>query len=322
MGILDQTRFVERLEFFNGQRLFAEDLQGIEAFHREMRWLHNLTLHQPGIGNGFQVTGKRDGRELRIGPGYAIDGRGREIVLTREVVEPVPPVAGESEGEPVFFDLVVSYDEDPEVAETRQGICVERGVVRLREEPVLCFVRLKRGESGVLQPVDPKLGKEIQEGLRVLLARVEVVDCKLRQDPSLAERRSARPSRQPFIACGETEIPNVGNTFTKPDPTNPNLYLLHKEIDTTAAGFQTTPCYSVRLERRRVVRDDQGNILFYILDSSPQILAPGPKSFTVETLFEVREIDFGDPGVVRARAILGDPKEPRDGWSAVWMGVE
>src|ERR1041385_8881006 len=74
MDFLKQTRTIERLQFFNGQRLFAEDLQGIDAFNREMRWLHNISLHQIGIGNGFAVTGKRGEREVRIGPGYAIDG--------------------------------------------------------------------------------------------------------------------------------------------------------------------------------------------------------------------------------------------------------
>lgn len=83
MAIFDETRVVERLQFFNGQRLFASDLQGIEAFNREMRWLHNQSLHQPGIGNGFTVSGQKGDRQVSIGAGYAIDARRREIVLTQ-----------------------------------------------------------------------------------------------------------------------------------------------------------------------------------------------------------------------------------------------
>ncbi len=56
--ILDETRFVERFQFFNGQRLFASDLQGADDFNREMRWTHNRSLGQPGIGSGFAVYGK------------------------------------------------------------------------------------------------------------------------------------------------------------------------------------------------------------------------------------------------------------------------
>ena len=100
MSILDQTRFIERQQFFNGQRLFKDDLQTLEVFNREMRWLHNKSLHQPGIGNGFAVTGKKGDREVTIGPGYAIDREGREIVLIRDQIEAVPPTAGEPDGTP------------------------------------------------------------------------------------------------------------------------------------------------------------------------------------------------------------------------------
>ena len=125
MEFLKETRFIERLQFFNGQRLFASDLQGLEAFNREMRWLHNQSLHQPGIGNGFAVSGKKGDREVTVGPGYAIDAEGREIVLTQTEVEPVPPVAGEEDGSPVVFDLTVSYPDDASLEETerREGIC-------------------------------------------------------------------------------------------------------------------------------------------------------------------------------------------------------
>jgi hypothetical protein len=323
MGILDETRFVERLRFFDGQRLLASDLQGIEAFHSEMRWLHNRSFHQPGIGNGYAVTGERDAREIRIGPGYALDALGREIVLTHEQVEPIPPVAGEVDGQSVFYDLVVSYDEDPEASETRQGICADRGVIRLREEPVLCFVRLVRDANGNLKPADDKLGKEIQDGLRIILARLEVIDCRLRDTISLAQRRSARPARLPFIACGETPIPNNDDVFENP---NDNVHILYMEIDTSAAGFQSPPCYSVRLDRVRVQKD------FYILDSSPQILEPKAKSFIVSALFRVVSIDSEDAtettpspvldAVGPNAAVLPDPEGPRDGWTAFWMGVE
>ncbi len=336
MGILDETRFVERLQFFDGQRLFAADLQGLEAFHREMRELHNLSLHQPGIGNGFAVTGKRDDREVRVGPGYATDALGREIVLTREQVEPVPPVAGESDGTSVFFDLVVSHPDDAslEVTETRQGICLPRGVVRRREEPVLCWIRLQRGANDVLQPADPVLAKQIQDNLRIVLARVEVIDCKLRQTVSLAERRGARPARLPFLACGETAIDE--GDFEELDITTTSsssgarlFHLKRKLIDTRAAGFQTAPCYSVRLDRQRFADHfDDGSVFtdYIILDSSVQVFDPKPGSFTIEALLEI--YDRRDPPNPAPRG--APPPGPEDapppsllsGWKAVWMGVE
>ena len=200
MEFLKETRFIERLQFFNGQRLFASDLQGVEAFNREMRWLHNKSLHQPGIGNGFAVTGRKGDREVTIGPGYAIDADGREIVLTQGRVEPVPPVASDPGGLPALYDLTVSYpdDADLEEAETREGLCDTRGVIRLKEEPIFCWVRLNADG----QPKDPKLKQEILTGQKLVLAQAEVLNCQLNQDLSIAQRLSARPPKQPYVCCG------------------------------------------------------------------------------------------------------------------------
>ncbi|HEV8239270.1 MAG TPA: hypothetical protein VGS57_07885 [Thermoanaerobaculia bacterium] len=301
MGILDETAFVERLSFFNGQRLFADDLQGIEAFHREMRQLHNVSLHQPGIGRGLAVSGKRDDREVRVGPGYALDSLGREIVLTRDKVEPVPPVAAEDDGQSVFFDLVVSYpaDELLEEAETREGICLRRGVVRRREEPVLCWVRLRRDGAEHLTPLDETLKQEVARGLRIVLARVEVLECRLRQDVSLAERRSARLACQPYIACGSQDIDWVENSDAER-----GIVSLTAAIDTSAAGFQTTPCYSVRLDGQRVTHDP----LNLVFDLPPSVRDASPVGFTIEILIVA-------VGAVRET-------KPWNDWQAVWMGVE
>lgn len=207
MGLLDEMRLLERQQFFDGQRLFAADLQMLESFHREMRWLHNQSLHQPGIGNGFAVAGEKGDREVTVGAGYAIDDEGREIVLTETHVEPVPPVAGEPDGSPVVYDLTVAYppDEYLETAETRAGVCRDRGAVRLREAPVFCWVRLTKTEDGNFVAVDDRLGKDIEMGRKIVLARAEVLNCQLNKVLSVAQRRSARPSKQPYIACGEVQ---------------------------------------------------------------------------------------------------------------------
>src|SRR5215218_6154554 len=125
MSILDQTRFIERQQFFNGQRLFKDDLQTLEAFNREMRWLHNESLHQPGIGNGFAVAGHKGDREVVVAAGYAIDDLGREIVLTGSRTVPVQPVAGDATGQPQRYVLTVHYpdDDDLEEVERREGLC-------------------------------------------------------------------------------------------------------------------------------------------------------------------------------------------------------
>ena len=143
MAQVNDKQIFERLRFFNGQRLFSSDLQEIEVHSHQFRWLHNRSLHQTGIGNGFAPSGNKGDRQITIMPGYAIDCFGREIILTDSYVEPVPPVAGEEDGRPVFYDLTVSYPEDRNIEESeiREGICLPRGVVRLLVEPVFCWVR-------------------------------------------------------------------------------------------------------------------------------------------------------------------------------------
>lgn len=329
MGILDETGFIERLSFFNGQRLFASDLQGVEAFHREMRWLHNKSLHQPGIGAGFAVTGKRDDREVRVGPGYAIDSQGREIVLTRERVQPIPTVASETDGKSIVFDLAVSYpgDELLEATESREGICLRRGVVRLREEPVLCWIRLHRDTTRDRLVPEPDFARGIEDGLWIVLARIEVLQCRLRQDVSLAERPNARPDCRPYIACGHQAVDWEEDDFNK------LLYHLTGDIDTSSAGFLTTPCYSVRLDGKRVSSNGE-TLDFLVLDTPPTIIDPKPDRFSfqlfvwvfrpqnqapIEGVRSFHDFKRRKRGTPREP---GEPKQPWDIWKAVWMGVE
>lgn len=203
MNVLGQTRFIERLQFFNGQRLFATDLQGLEAFNREMRWLHNRSLHQPGIGAGFAVYGKKGDRQVTIGPGYAIDAEGREIILTEDEIEPVPPVSTDAEGRPVVYYLTVSYPTDDalERAETRAGVCLPPGAVRLRERAVICWVQLEFDPEKERYIVPPPYAREILDGWRIVLGQATVEDCQLREPFCLTQRRSARPAKLPRFTC-------------------------------------------------------------------------------------------------------------------------
>jgi hypothetical protein len=314
MSILDQTRFIERQQFFNGQRLFADDLQSLEAFNRELRWLHNKSLHQPGIGNGFAVTGKKGDREVTIGPGYAIDREGHEIVLIRDHVETVPPVASEDDGTPVLFDLTVSYlDEELEEQELREGICNQRGAVRLREEPVFCWVRLDSN----FQPRETKQKLEILAGMRLVLARAEVLNCELFQDLSVAERLNARPATLPYVCCGTSEVNWQPLTFAPIDPAvifGSDLSKgelgqlistfaqglgffplvlpigLSAVVNTSACGFLNTPCYSARIAGDRFRRFTHKTLqgapanIDIVFEGFVQIVDPKPKSFVANVL--------------------------------------
>lgn len=317
MAFLDETRFIERLQFFNGQRLFAPDLQGIEAFNREMRWLHNKSLHQPGIGSGFAVYGKKADRQVTIGAGYAIDAWGREIVLTETQTETVPPVAAEPDGKSVFYDLTVSYPNDSELeeAETREGVCLPRGVVRLREAPVFCWVRLKRDDDGNLHVLKPRLKADIKNGMKVILARIEVLNCQLENDVSIAQRRSARPAKQPYVACGTVEPDwtlddNQGfNSFDVQVATI--VRRLTADINTGSANFIGTPCYTARVAGPRIRETETGT---FIVDGLLNITKPEPKKFEIHVVLMVQSL-FGQGQIDITEELFSD-------WSIVWMGVE
>ena len=249
--------FTERIRFFEGQRLLASDLQDLEEFNREMRQLHNRSLHQPGVASGYAVSGNRDDREVTIQPGYAIDALGREIVLTEPVVLQVPPVATDAAGRPVYYDLVVSYPDVATLTENRSGVCVSRSAVRLREAPVFAWFELTPideppGPEALAADRSAKLPgpkTQIEQGLSIRLARAEVLNCRLNQPLSVAERRNARPRQQPYTFAGKTSTPSAW-AFDTDGVSGIDLRLV---VDTSDARFKGTPRYFAHaIGKRRV----------------------------------------------------------------------
>ena len=296
MNLLDKTRFVERPQFFDGQTLFADDMQTVEAFNREMRWLHNRLLHRTGaIGNGYAVQGNKGDRVVTIGPGLALDHEGREIVLLEDLSEPVPPISGDEEGGPAYFDLTVSYphDDQLEATETRIGFCGTAGAVRLREKPIVTWVRLKKTAAGSMEVKNGEQRAAIKRGELVVIARASVLDCQLNDVLSLQQRRSARPSCRPYIAAGTEKMPqwrlwlgierdelidllvqavlNNDSDDGGSGGSDPGVFALISEpegalrpgietrVDTSSAAFATTPHYSARLEGSRLIPMPQLN---------------------------------------------------------------
>jgi hypothetical protein len=313
MPILDEMQFLERVQFFNGQRLFANDLQSLEAFNREMRWLHNQSLHQPGVGSGYAVTGNIGDRQVTISPGYALDSLGREIILTETFTQAIPPVADNGSGGSVFYLLTVSYPDDTDLkpSETRAGICAQQGVVKLREEPVFCWVRLNDNDLN-RQPVDPNLKLRISKGLFIVLAQIEVFNCKLKQPVSAAQRRNAVPAKQPRIACGVEPrqwVATPATVDTVPSLDEIGTLTLTATIHTAAAGFQATPFYTARLMGSRLLPDSDGRpALTDALINLATNPAPGPQNFTLQ-VFPFSQSD------VKVQQIISE-------WQVAWMGIE
>ncbi len=323
MPIIGSTQFLERIQFFNGERLFASDLQALEAFNREMRWLHNQSLHQAGVGSGFQVVGNVGDRQVTIAPGYAIDCCGREIILTEPQVLPIPPIADNGSGGSVFYDLTVSYPDDTELkpSETRVGICTPAGVIRLREQPVFCWVQLT-DDSTNHQPVDARLKARINGALFLVLAQVEIFNCQLKQPVTAVARRNARPARQPRIACGVQLTPNwSAQALGNPGQGNAPLIVpfgsqgFEATINTSSGGFQSTPSYTARIMGPRVFTVGSGELQGTVVADALLSIDPAsatPQSFTVEIFPVIAVVPRGTFDITTALQV----------WNVAWMGVE
>lgn len=337
MAIIGGSQFLERITFFNGERLEADDLQTLESSNREMRWLHNQSLHQPGVGSGYAVTGNKGDRQVTVTPGYAIDACGREIVLTENSIQPVPPVAGDSSGNPVYYDLTVSYPPDSDLVEsqTRQGICLPQGAVRLREAPLFCWIQL----GSNLQPVDAQLKIDEQTNMRIVLARVQIQNCQLYQPVSTAQRRSARQPAQPRVVCGSAGPAGLNWQFFPASGASSFavqlIYGVQVYIDTSAARFQNPPSYSAQVLGDRIFTlpgGESGGIagvgVTAILDGWVNICMPTATGFTLQIVMPSATVPIDinplqdltaylNAAGTQLSAILAG-----NNWTVVWMGVE
>ena len=124
---------LERLNYYNGQRLQAADLRLEQDYHiRVRRWL-NRSLYSAGIAEGLAVYAIKDQPRVRVTPGLAIDHLGREIILLEEAV--IDVVDGHHGGGPY---LTISYREEVLRADRRE---------LRREQPLRRSPRLGRSRA-------------------------------------------------------------------------------------------------------------------------------------------------------------------------------
>lgn len=145
-----RTPPLERLNYYNGQRLEAADFRLEQEYHvRVRRWL-NRSLYTSGIAAGLEVTVKEgDAHRVVVSPGMALDSAGREIILL--TAEELQVVGAPSPDEGVVFGnyLVIQYAEE-KVAPLSDGCATPvkdkkgqklswGGPSRIRSEPLIHF---------------------------------------------------------------------------------------------------------------------------------------------------------------------------------------
>lgn len=301
---------LERPSFFDGQLLAAADLTAIYDYHREMRWLHNRALHGWGIALGLRVKGAAGDRTVTVTPGYAIDCQGHDLVLASQSTLQVPPVAGAAGGGSAFYYLTASYLTDAQLSpsETGQGDCASGGAVRLPEEPLLRWQ----------DPSDASVPSlRYRRGLDLVLASVWVKGCKIAKAISFADRRDLHAATQPYIAGASTP---GGATAWSAWPSVASMQGVSARVDTSAAGFGTTPAYTAQVNGARLLPPNS------LIDGPASVRDASPTHFTVTVLLP-RNIAVGaytlNPDSAVGPSLLQQLKLSSGlGWYVSWMGVE
>ena len=118
---------LDRLNYFNSQRLEAVDFKLEQAYHmRVRRWL-NRTLYSAGIGAGLEVTADPvDQHAVLVSPGLALDWLGRETILLNPRKVMVCGTPRRADGVTFGNYLVIAYREE-KVAPQSDG-CRVQGV--------------------------------------------------------------------------------------------------------------------------------------------------------------------------------------------------
>jgi hypothetical protein len=270
MNSTDDIPRLERPSFFDGQRLMAHDLASAQAYNRELRWLHNRSLHGWGIAFGFAVTGSRGDQSVKVDFGYAIDCIGRDLVLDAPIEMPIPAVASASDGGPVTYYLTVSYAEDAQLAPiTRAGACKASGAVRRPEMPLIRWQN----------PKDTDPSSRYRYGLDVVLASVSILNCQL-TEASTRERREAVPPQQPYVAAGRSQ---VGGTDWRLWPNDNSALGVATTVTTSEAGFQIAPRYQAHVVGERMFQVAAGGETF-LVDGYAQIVQGTASSFELRVI--------------------------------------
>ena len=100
---MDPETALERVHFFQGQILGADDFTAVQEYFLAKHRRHNRYLHGWGVVSGLQVT-TTAASELVVEPGVAIDCAGNEIHLCAQVRLQLP-------SQPPLLFVALSYTE-------------------------------------------------------------------------------------------------------------------------------------------------------------------------------------------------------------------
>lgn len=129
---------LDRLNYYNSQRLEAVDFRLEQQYHMRVRRSLNRALYSPGIAEGLEV--RRDPNDLHnvlVSPGLALDAIGREVIVIETMTLRVRGQPRRPDGVQFGNYLVISYDEE-KVAPQSDGCQVGLGTSSTAEAGCGC----------------------------------------------------------------------------------------------------------------------------------------------------------------------------------------
>jgi hypothetical protein len=291
---------LERVRYFAGELLTADDLATEADYERQMRWLHNRSLHGWGIGFGLDVLGNRGDTQVTVNPGYAVDSDGREIILSAPVRLPIPAVPGGAGGAAAIYYLVANYVADanePALEQRGAAPCMSAGgSVRLSNDPAIRW----------------KLPSQLQTGLDVALGEISIKNCVLAAAVSTSPRRYARPRSALAIFAG---VLTAEEAQWQPWMQGSAAIGFTVAVDTSAAGFNTTPLYTAEIIGARTL--DQPSLVVTEFVSITNAQRDG---FTLQVALPALSASV-NPKMV-SDPVTGPKLFAQLGWCIGWIGVE
>jgi hypothetical protein len=230
----------KRMNYFDRQFLRAADFKVEQDYHLKRHRLHNKLLHTPGVAgeNDFKVTGEPGTNALIVAAGIAIDQDGREIVLSQQQHERIPP-----QTQPGTYELTVRLEEGESDPSSDPGV---KGATRIKEQPTFELLAPNMVKPPMLR-----------------LATVEVDPVGTLKSPPTSIRAFAGTS----IGASSTFESVTANTFTlkktgveiakRPDlssntsgdillrTTRPASSSPEESLRITSAGFLKSPMWNV-----------------------------------------------------------------------------
>jgi hypothetical protein len=235
----------DRITYRDGQLLTALDLGDEHRREMRLRRLHSRYLHETwGIALGFEIRQEGAGAVV-VGPGYAVDSMGRDLLLAEGLHLPVPNVP-----EQETFVLTMSYQENTALCRcsTHVHLCPGNGLDPCAERPRFAWLRQD----------------EVRFGPHVPLVQVAVLQGVIQGGLDFRVRRNARALVRPHTGWGATE---PGRTEWRNWQVRVRMPLGSEAVVNTAeAGFTSTPHYFALLH---------GSIaLGGLMDGPPGLLLP------------------------------------------------